>query len=58
MSKARNAGEIAFLGALAQPSIIGRSCMPKAQDAGDVAFLGERTQPSAEIVRVEGAECR
>ena len=32
--------------------------MPKARDAGKVAFSRLLTQPSADIVRVEGAECR
>ena len=28
------------------------------RNAGEIAFLGDPGQPSAEIVRVEGAECR
>ena len=33
-----------------------RAC--RRRDAGEIAFVGERGQPSAEIVHVEGAECR
>ena len=35
-----------------------RSCVSSARNAGEIAFLGDPGQPSAEIVRVESAECR
>ena len=35
-----------------------RSCVSSARNAGEIAFLDFEVQPSAEIVRVECAECR
>ena len=35
-----------------------RSCVSRARNAGEIAFLDFEVQPSAEIVRVECAECR
>ena len=55
MSRARNAGEIAFL---LCPAPLRRSCVSRARNAGEIAFWIWRAQPSAEIVRVEGAKCR
>ena len=49
--KAQNTSKIAF-------PAVRRSRMSKARDAGKIVFSAVRAQPSAEIVRVEGAECR
>ena len=35
-----------------------RSCVSSARNAGEIAIFGFEVQPSAEIVRVECAECR
>ena len=50
MSKARNAGDVAFPESrIFNP--LWRSCASKAQNAGDAAFAAVPAQPSAEIVR-------
>ena len=56
MSKARNAGDIAFARRVSLRGPLRRSCASKARNAG--ALPAALARPSAEIVRVERAECR
>ena len=51
MSSARNAGEIAISDFEVQP-------VSSARNAGEIAISDCEVQPSAELVRVECAECR
>ena len=39
-------------------NLMQKSCVSSARNAGEMAFFGFEVQPSAEIVRVECAECR